>query len=72
MGERVCKWYFACPMKRFYEEGRLEAEWIERFCKGDYLSCVRYRMEESGQPHVDYMLPNGELRPELQSGSPSR
>lgn len=53
-------------MKRFYEQGRLEKGWIERYCKGDYKSYVRYRMEERGEPHPDNMLPNGELREDLE------
>ena len=54
-----CKWYPVCPMKRFYENGRLNKEWIEQYCKGDWESCVRYQMEESGKAHQDWMLPDG-------------
>ena len=54
-----CKWYPLCPMKRFYEEGRLDREWIELYCKGDWQSCIRYYMEENGKPHPDWMLPDG-------------
>ena len=57
----TCKWYSMCPMKRYYEEGRLDAEWIRRFCKGDWRRCVRYEMEESGRPHPDWMLPDGTI-----------
>jgi hypothetical protein len=63
--KKVCKWYDVCPMKRFYEQGKLEKKWIEQYCKGDYRSCVRYRMEERGEFHPDNMLPNGELRKDL-------
>ncbi len=63
--KRVCKWYEVCPMKRFREEGKLKEEWIKRYCKGDYKSCVRYQMEEKGEPHPDNMLPNGEIRKDL-------
>jgi len=52
-------------MKRSYEQGRLEKKWIERYCKGDYESCVRYQMEERREPHSDNMLPNGEIRKDL-------
>jgi len=48
-----CKWYSLCPMKRFYEEGRLERKWIELYCKGDWSNCVRYEMEELGHYHYD-------------------
>jgi len=56
-----CKWFPSCPMKWFYQEGRLEQKWIERYCKGDWKSCIRYAMEEKGETHPDYMLPDGSL-----------
>ncbi len=56
-----CKWYPACPMKGFYEQGRLDKKWIELYCKGDWESCVRYQMEKEGKPHPDCMLPNGRV-----------
>jgi len=52
-------------MKRFYEEGKLERKWIEKYCMGDYAHCVRYRLEETGTPHPDNMLPNGEIMESL-------
>jgi len=59
--EKQCKWYQVCPMKKLFEEGRLDKKWIERYCKDDWESCVRYRMEEENQYHPDNMLPNGKL-----------
>ncbi len=56
-----CKWFPVCPMKYFYEEGKLDRKWIEIYCKGDWESCVRYHMEENGQPHADWMLPDGTI-----------
>jgi len=56
-----CKWFVMCPMKRFYEEGSLEGKWIELYCKGDWGNCVRYKMEEQGHYHPDWMLPDGTL-----------
>lgn len=56
-----CKWYPVCPLKRFYEEGRLDKKWVEEYCKGDWESCARYQMEEEGKPHPDNMLPNGKI-----------
>jgi len=61
----VCKWYEVCPVKRFYEQGRLEKKWVETYCWGNYESCVRYQLEESGQPHPDNLLPDGEIRKDL-------
>nr|MDO8091516.1 uracil-DNA glycosylase [Candidatus Sigynarchaeota archaeon] len=63
-----CKWYPACPMKRFYERGNLDKKWIELYCKGDWESCVRYQMEERGEPHPDWMLPDGTLDEKLRKG----
>ncbi|MBW1808482.1 MAG: uracil-DNA glycosylase [Deltaproteobacteria bacterium] len=54
-----CKWYPVCPMKFYHRAGRLDSEWIERYCRGDFESCVRFHMEESGVPHPDWMLPDG-------------
>ncbi|OPX32622.1 MAG: uracil-DNA glycosylase [Candidatus Latescibacteria bacterium 4484_181] len=64
-----CKWYPVCPMKRFYEKGKLDKKWIELYCKGDWESCVRYQMEEEGKPHPDWMLPDGTLDEKLQRQS---
>ncbi|MCD6446132.1 uracil-DNA glycosylase [Candidatus Bathyarchaeota archaeon] len=59
--KKICKWYPVCPMKRFYEEGKLDRKWIEEYCMGDYKRCVRYKLEEAGVPHPDNMLPNGKI-----------
>ena len=56
-----CKWFSLCPMKRFYETGRLERKWIELYCKGDWRNCVRYEMKGQDQYHPDWMLPDGSL-----------
>jgi DNA polymerase len=58
---RECKWFFCCPMKWFYEKGKLERKWIELYCKGDWQSCVRFAKEENGEFHPDYMLPDGSI-----------
>lgn len=64
-GNVQCKWYPVCPMKSFYEAGKLDKKWILTYCKGDWSKCVRYVMEESGQPHPDNMLPDGSIDTEL-------
>jgi DNA polymerase len=56
---RECGWYRVCPLRRFYERGELSGIWIDRYCRGGWEACVRYRMEETGQPHADWMLPDG-------------
>ena len=65
MEEVICKWYFACPIKRFYEQGMLEKEWIEEYCLRGGANCRRYEMEEKGLYHPDNMLPSGEIEESL-------
>ena len=64
--EYDCICYPSCPMKRYYEEGYLQKEWIDRYCQGDWENCVRYQMEESGEFHPDWMLPDGNIDERLQ------
>jgi hypothetical protein len=52
-------------MKKYYERGKLDGKWIEQYCQGDWLSCIRYRMEEKGQYHPDNMLPDGTINEAL-------
>lgn len=59
--QKQCKWYPVCPMKRFFEQGKLDKKWIELYCKGDRENCVRYWLEETGQYHPDNMLPDGTI-----------
>jgi hypothetical protein len=56
-----CKWYPVCPIKYFLEKGKLEKEWVNEYCHGNWQKCVRFQMEETGQYHPDNMLPNGEI-----------
>jgi len=60
-----CKWYQVCPMKSFYEQGKLDKKWIENYCKGNWEDCVRFLKEENGIYHPDNMLPNGEIDEQL-------
>ncbi len=64
--QKRCKWYLACPMKIFYEERKLDKKWIKLYCKGEWESCIRYQMEERGEPHPDWMLPDGSIDKRLQ------
>lgn len=57
----TCRWYSLCPMKRYFEAGRLDGSWIALYCKGDWQSCIRYQMEERGEYHPDWMLPDGSI-----------
>ena len=58
---KICVWYDVCPMKRFYEEGKLDEKWVKEYCWGDNSQCVRKRMEEAGEYHPDNMLPDGTI-----------
>ena len=58
---QTCKWYQMCPMKFFYDRGKLSKYWIDLYCKGDWESCERFRMEENNIPHPDNMLPDGTI-----------
>ncbi len=57
----ICKWFQVCPMKRFYEQDKLDKKWIDNYCKGDWNNCVRFQMEEKGKYHPDNMLPDGNI-----------
>ena len=61
MRKATCTWYPVCPMKRFYEAGRLEERFVKNYCMGDFHSCVRYQKEEAGIYHPDNMLPDGTI-----------
>jgi hypothetical protein len=56
-----CKWFDVCPMKYFWQRGKLNSSWIENYCKNNGDGCVRYELEENGIYHPDNMLPNGEI-----------
>jgi len=64
-GKDVCEWYDVCPLKRFYEEGRLDEKWIREYCRGGYSRCVRKKMEDEGLYHPDNMMPDGTIDEEL-------
>ncbi len=66
MEKKICKWYDVCPMKKFYEEGKLDKKWIENYCFKQGENCKRYEMEEKGIYHPDNMLPNGTIDSELE------
>ena len=59
--KKVCTWFTVCPLKKFYEQGKLDKEWIEVYCWGDFSQCIRKKMEEDGAYHPDNMLPDGTI-----------
>jgi DNA polymerase len=58
---KQCKWYPVCPMKRYYENGVLDTQWVRSYCWNGGDGCVRYAMEQRGEPHPDWMLPDGTI-----------
>ena len=58
---KECKWYSVCPMKKYYEMGKLDEKWIKNYCKGNWRKCIRYQKEEKGIYHPDWMLPDGTI-----------
>jgi hypothetical protein len=66
MSQKVCKWYSVCPIRLYYEQGKLDRKWVDEYCMGDWEICVRYQLEERQESHPDYMLPDGEIRKELE------
>lgn len=67
MFRKECKWFQICPLRSFYEDGNLDTKWIESYCKGDCKYCIRYQIEESGEPHSDRMLPDGTISEKLKA-----
>lgn len=53
-------------MKRFFEQGKLDKEWIENYCFQNGKNCQRYKMEEESFPHPDNMLPDGTIDKNLE------
>jgi len=48
-------------MNYFRAEGKLSDEQIDTYCKGDWIACKRYEMEQKGIYHPDNMLPDGTI-----------
>jgi hypothetical protein len=61
MADGTCIWYFCCPMKRYRERGLIDPSWVERYCHGMWEECVRFQKVKAGEPHPDWMLPDGTL-----------
>ncbi len=61
----TCKWYNCCPLKWFYEKGKLNRKWIDLYCQGNWESCIRFQMEERYEYHPDNMLPDGSIDEKL-------
>ena len=60
-----CKWINFCPLRRFERNGQLDLSWKTKYCESNWNQCIRYQMEERGENHPDYMLPDGRLDKDL-------
>ncbi len=58
---KVCHWFNVCPLKEFYQQGRIDESWVEDYCRGNYSNCVRRKMEDEGVCHPDNMMPDGTI-----------
>ena len=59
--KQICHWFEVCPLKKFYEQKKIDKKWIEDYCWGNYSACVRKKMEEDGISHSDNMMPDGTI-----------
>ena len=65
---KSCKWFDVCPLKTYYEQGKLDKRWIEDYCWVNNPDCIRKKMEEQGIYHPDNMLPDGTIERSLSNG----
>ena len=61
----ICKWYEVCPLKRSYQEKKLDEKWIKDYCWSNYSKCIRKKMEEEGIYHPGNMMPDGTINLKL-------
>ena len=61
MKQKECKWYCCCPIEYFFKQGKLDKEWVEKYCHGNWEKCIRFQKEEKGIFHPDNMLPEGRI-----------
>ena len=62
---KACKWFEVCPIKKFFDDGKLDEKLVQEYCFGDFRDCVRYRLKAEGKPHPNNMLPDGTTNEEL-------
>jgi hypothetical protein len=62
---KQCKWFPVCPMKFYWEQGKINELWIKQYCKGNWSSCIRYQKEEADIYHPDNMMPDGHTNKNL-------
>jgi hypothetical protein len=42
---KKCPLFMACPLRTFYEAVMKDNIWMDRYCKGKYEQCARYKLE---------------------------
>ena len=62
---KQCKWFAVCPMKFYWEQDKIDEFWINQYCFGNWVECIRYQKEEAGIYHPDNMMPDGTINFEL-------
>ena len=61
MKKKICEWYKICPIKRFYEEGKLDKKWVENYCFQNGENCKRLEMVNKRIACAGNVLPDGEI-----------
>ncbi len=56
-----CFWQSSCPVYFRYKRNEIPSFWVDNYCFVGNKECVRYQMEERGEYHSDYMLPDGKI-----------
>ena len=58
---KECKWKYVCPVYFRAKNNEINYSWVDNYCSVNNNDCVRYQMEEKGEPHSDKMLPDGRI-----------
>lgn len=52
MPEQIqCKWFMICPMKLYWEQGRIDSKWMGNYYFRNGKNYIRYEKEEKGIYH---------------------
>ncbi len=62
-----CRWYDATSgMKRAFDKGLIDRDWIDDYCMNGGQNCIRkLHFEKDGYVSPDYVLPDGNEDPKL-------
>jgi hypothetical protein len=56
-----CKYIEKCPMYQYLKFDLAKKMVIQKYCKGDYETCSRRMLRESGKEVPEKLLPNGTM-----------